>query len=159
MKLSEVKTPEKAGSPAGAAALQTFFVEMQQDSDALEAFLDKMVAAGGGVTTYGVPFLTFIIKPDKAGYTVRVRLETEDIGDLILHKDMPDGTSVDFDSPVETYVTFHLASQAAIDVALADEDDAYETMQHLFAHAGGYIHRVEKEFGQTREYAQQVEEE
>jgi len=158
MKLTEIKT-EKAGSQSGAQALLTFYTEMQQDSDALDAFVDKMIAAGGGVTTYGVPFLTFIIKPDKAGYSVRVRLETEEVNALVLGKDMPDGTSVDFDSPVETCVTFHLPAQAAIEVALADEHDSYETMLKLLNLAGGYIHRVEKEFGQTPEYAQQMREE
>lgn len=157
MKLNEIKT--KAGSESGAEVLRTFYDEMQQDGDALEAFLDKMVAAGGGVTTYGVPTLGFSIKPDASGYSVRVHLETEEISDLVLHKDMPDGSTVDFDSPVETYVTFHLPAKAAIDVALADEDSAYDTMQHLNALAGGFIHRVEKEFGQTPEYAQQVREE
>jgi hypothetical protein len=165
MKLNEITSPrptlfvQKAGSQSGAEALQAFFAEMQQDSDALDMFIDKMIAVGGGVVTYGVPFLTFYIQPDRAGYSVRVRLETEDVSALVVGKDMPDGTSADFDSPVETYVTFHLPAQAAIEVALSDEDQNYDMMERLLELAGGFIHRVEKEFGQTPEYAQQMREE
>jgi hypothetical protein len=157
--LSSLLEVQKAGSRSGAVALLTFFSELDEDSDSLEILHDMIVSAGAGVTGHGVPFLTFKITPDASGYSVRIRNETESVAELTLHQDMPDGTTVDFDSPVETTLTFHLPAQVAIDVALADEDKKYETMEMIRRQAGGFIYHVEKEFGQTHEYAQQMREE
>lgn len=158
MKLSEVKAIVNPGSRSGADALETFFKEMRKHEDATDAFLDKMIYAGGSVTSYEQPDFTVYVTPNPSGYTVRVGLWATDLHSLTLGEMMPDGSTIDEDSPVETSVVFSLPASTAVAVAVADEDDTYDTTLKIIYDAGGFLHRVIEVFGQTAEYRSQVDE-
>lgn len=156
MKLSEVKTVTKPGSESGASALETFFKEMQKNEDAVDAFLDKMVWAGASITSHVAPGYIIHVTPNPSGYTVRVSLWTTDLHELILAAMAPDGSTIDEDSPTEANVVFSLPASTAIYVAVADEDDTYDTMLKIIYDAGGFLHRVTEVFGETAEYKSQA---
>jgi hypothetical protein len=156
MKLSEVKTVTKPGTRSGADALETFFKEMGKNEDAVDAFLDKMIWAGGGVTTDARAGYIIYVTPNPSGYTVRVSLWTPDPHTLVLGGMAPDGSTIEEDSPTETSVVFSLPASTAIDVAVADEDDTYETTLKIIYDAGGFLCRVIEVFGQTAEYRSQT---